>query len=116
MPWRQTYVVGKKPHSNTIPFFVGPKAIYVSPSCKKFLIELSNVANITIWSALKISTIKSICDLLFEDLPVKPVNILDQKSYNHIRVQDNWKKVLYMKVKETKKNLFMKTTQKHLFL
>jgi hypothetical protein len=115
MPRRQTYVVGKKPHSSTVPFFVGPKAVYVRLSCKRFLIELGNVANITIWSSMRISTIKSIYDLLFEDLPVKPVNILDQKSYDRIRVQDDWEKVSYMKVKGTKKNLFLKTIQKHLF-
>jgi hypothetical protein len=45
---RQTYVVGKKPHSGTIPFLVGPKMLYVCSSCKGFLIEFSNVADITI--------------------------------------------------------------------
>ena len=82
----QTYVVGKKPHSSTIPFLVGPKAIYICPSCKKFLTKLANVTDITIWSSMRISTIKSVCDFLFEDLPMQLVNILGHDSYNQIRV------------------------------
>jgi hypothetical protein len=108
-------VVGKKPHSGIVPYLVGPKAVYVCPSYKRFLIELGNVANITIWSSMRISTIRSICDLLFKDVPMKPLNILGQKSCNQIRIQDNWGKDSYMKMKGTKKELFLKTIQKHLF-
>jgi hypothetical protein len=115
MPRGQTYVVGKKPHSGTIPFLVGPKAVYIRPSCKRFLTELGNVADITIWSSMRVSTVKSICDFLFEDLPMKPLNILGQESCDRIRVQDDWEKVSYMKVKGTKKDLFLKSVQKHLF-
>jgi hypothetical protein len=75
-------VVGKKPHSGTIPYLVGPKAIYVHSSCKRFLRKFGNVADITIWSSMRVSTIKSICGLLFEDLLVKPINILGQESCN----------------------------------
>jgi hypothetical protein len=64
---------------------------------------------------MRVSTVKSVCDLLFEDLPIKPINILDQESCNWIRVQDDWGKVSYMKVKGTKKEVFMKTIQKYLF-
>ena len=64
---------------------------------------------------MRVFTVKSICDLLFEDLPIKPVNILGQDSYNQIRVQNDWGKISYMKLKETKKELFLKTFQKHLF-
>ena len=64
---------------------------------------------------MRVSTVKSICDLLFEDLLVKLVNILGQESCDRIKVQDDWKKVLYMKVKGTKKELFLKTIQKYLF-
>ena len=46
---------------------------------------------------------------------MKPLNILGQESCIRIRVQDDWGKVLYMKVKGTKKDLFLKTLQKHLF-
>jgi hypothetical protein len=80
LPRGQTYVVGKKPHSSTVPFLVGRKAVYIRPSCKRFLIELSNVANITIWSSMRVSTVKSVCNLLFEGLPVKPLNILGHES------------------------------------
>jgi hypothetical protein len=108
-------VVGKKLHSGTVSFLVGPKIVYVCPSCKRFLIELGNVADITIWSSMRVSTIKSVYDLLFEDLPVNPINILGQESCNRIRIQDDRGKVSYMKVKGTKKELFLKTIQKHLF-
>jgi hypothetical protein len=79
-------VVSKKPHSGTVPFLVGLKAVYIRPSCKRFLTELGNVADITIWSSMRISTVKSFCDLLFEDLPVKLVNILGQESCDRITV------------------------------
>jgi hypothetical protein len=106
---RQTYVVGKNPHSGTVPFLVGPKTVYICLSCKRFFTELGNVADITIWSSMRVSIVKSVCDLLFEDLPVKLVNILDPESCNWIRVQDDRGKVSYMKVKGTKKELFLKT-------
>jgi hypothetical protein len=115
LPRGQTYVVGKKPHSGTVPFLVGPKAVYIRPSYKRFLTEFGNVADITIWSSMRVSTVKSVCDLLFEDLPVKPINILGQESCDRIRVQDDRRKVSYMKVKGTKKEPFLKTIQKHLF-
>jgi hypothetical protein len=108
-------VVGKKPHSSTVPFLVGPKAVYICPSCKRFLTELGNVADITIWSSMRVSTVKSVCNLLLEGLPVKPLNILGQESYDRIRVQDDWEKVSYMKIKGTEKELFLKSIQKHLF-
>ena len=108
-------MVGKKPYSDTVPFLVGPKAVYICLSYKRFLIELGNVADITIWSSIRVSTVKFVCGLLFEDLDVKPLNILGQESYDRIRVQDNWGKVSYMKVKGTKKYLFLKMLQKHLF-
>jgi hypothetical protein len=102
-------------HSGTVPFLVGPKAVYIRPSCKRFLTKLANVADITIWSSMRVSTVKFVCDLLFEDLPVKPINILGQESCDRIRVQDDQGKVLYMNVKGTKKELLLKTIQKHLF-
>jgi hypothetical protein len=46
---------------------------------------------------------------------MKPLNILTQESCDRIRVQDDRQKVSYMKVKGTKKDLFLKTIQKHLF-
>jgi hypothetical protein len=115
LPRGQTYVVNKKPHFCIVPFLVGPKVVYIYLSYKRFLIELGNVANITIWSSMRVSTVKSICDLLFEDLSMKPINILGHESCNWIRVQDDRRKVSYMKVKGTKKELLLKTIQKHLF-
>ena len=108
------YVVGKKPHSSTVPFLVGPKAICIHPSCKRFLTELGNVADITIWSSMRVSTVKFVCDLLFENLAMKPLNILGHESCNWIRVQDDVGKVSYMKMKGTKKDLFLKMLQKYL--
>ena len=80
MPRGQAYVVGKKPHSGTVPFFAGPKVVYICPLYQRFLIELGNVADITIWNSMRVSTIKFVCDLLFEGLAVKPLNILGQES------------------------------------
>jgi hypothetical protein len=38
--------------------------------------HFGNVADITIWSSMRVATVKSVCDLLFVDFLVKPVNIL----------------------------------------
>ena len=111
----QAYVVGNKPHSGTVPFLAGPKAVYIRPSCQRFLTELGNVADITIWSSMRVSTVKSVCDLLFKGLVVKPLDILGQESCDWIRVHDDRGKVSYMKVKGTDKDLFLKTIQNHLF-
>ena len=115
MPQGQAYVVGKKPHFGTVSFFVGPKAVYICLSCQRFLTKLGNVADITIWSSMRVSTVKSVCDLFFEGLAVKPLNILGQESCDQIRVQDDRGKVSCMKVKGTKKDLFLKMLQKYLF-
>ena len=58
-------------------------------SYKRFLIEFGNVADITIWNSMRVSTIKSVCDLMFEGLPMKPINILGHESYDRIRVRDD---------------------------
>ena len=115
MPQGHAYMVGKKPHFGTIPFLVGPKAVYICPSCKRFLTELGNVVDITIWSSMRVSTIKFVCHLFFEDLAMKPLNILGHESCNWSKVQDDQGKVSYIKVKGTKKDLFLKTLRKHLF-
>jgi hypothetical protein len=82
----QTYVVSKKPHSGTVPYLVGPKAVYVRSSCGRFFRKLGIMADITIWSSMTVSIVKFVCDLLFEDLPMRPVNILGHESYDRIRV------------------------------
>ena len=79
-------MVDKKPYSNSVPFFVGPNVVYICPSSKKVLTKLGNVANITLQSSMRVPTIKFVCDLLFEDLLMKPINILGKESYNRIRV------------------------------
>ena len=78
----QTYVVSKKPYFGTVPYLVGPKAVYVRLSCRRFFRKLGIVADITIWSSMTISIIKSVCDFLFEDLPMRPINILVFESYD----------------------------------
>jgi hypothetical protein len=64
---------------------------------------------------MKVAIVKFVCDLLFVDLPIKPVNILGQESCDQIRVKDDQWKVLYLKVKGTNKPLFLKNIRKHLF-
>ena len=48
VPQGQAYVVGKKTHSGTILFLVGPKVVYIHSSYQRILTELGNVADITI--------------------------------------------------------------------
>jgi hypothetical protein len=63
---------------------------------------------------MRVTTAKSICDLLFKDLVVKPINILGQESGDVINIQDNCWKVLSLKVKGTEKQMFLKVIWKHL--
>ena len=58
---------------------------------------------------MRVSTIKCVCDLLFKDLALKPLNIMGQESCDQIKVEDNRGKVSYMKLKGIKKDLFLKT-------
>jgi hypothetical protein len=94
---------------------LGKKQVFVCPSCQRFLRELGNVADITIWSSMVGATIKSICDLLFKDLPIKPVNVLGQESFTRIKVRDTHKKMSFLKVKRTNKPVFLKVIWKELF-
>jgi hypothetical protein len=64
---------------------------------------------------MKIATVKSVCDFLFKDLPVKPVNILGQESCELIRIRDIRGKVSFLKVKGTDKPMFLKVIKRHLF-
>jgi hypothetical protein len=73
MPRKTTYVVNSMLHSSNILHLVGQKAIYVCPPCGRFLRELGNVADISIWSSMRVATVKSVCDLLFKDLLIKPI-------------------------------------------
>jgi hypothetical protein len=116
IPRGQVYVDGSRPHSASVPYLIGSKAVYIRLSCERFFRELGNVANITIWSSMRVTTAKSICDLLFKNVLLKLVNILGQDSYDGIRVQNSHRKVSYMKVKGTDKQLFLKSIEKQLFL
>jgi hypothetical protein len=73
MPRRTVYVIGDLLHSSNVPRCVGKKIVFVCPSCRRFLRELSNVADITIWSSMVIASIKSVSDFFFKDLPIKLV-------------------------------------------
>jgi hypothetical protein len=87
MPRAQAYVDGSRPHSNTVPYLVGPKTIFICMSWQRFFRELGNVANITKWSSMRVTTAKSLCDIFFKNLPQKPINIQGQKSCDGIRVR-----------------------------
>jgi hypothetical protein len=63
MPRGQAYVDGSRPHSNIVSYLVGPKAVFICSSYQRFLRELSNMADITIRSSMKVTTTKSVCNL-----------------------------------------------------
>jgi hypothetical protein len=109
------YVVGNMPHSSNVPPLVAKEVVFIRPSCRRFLRELGNVADITIWSSMVLATAKSVCDLLFRGLPIKPVNILGQESCERIRVRDTHGKVSFLKVKITEKPVFLKVLRNELF-
>jgi Zn-finger domain-containing protein len=110
----QTYVIGTKPYSSVVPYLVRPKAIYVCPASRRILRELSNMADIIIKSSMRVATVKSVCELLFVDLPVKPINILEQESCDKIKVHDDHGHVSYLKVKRINKPLFLKSLGKRI--
>jgi hypothetical protein len=64
---------------------------------------------------MKVPTVKSVCDLLFKDLLIKPVNVLGQESCDQIRVHDMQGKVSFLQVKGTHKPVFLKVIWKELF-
>ena len=103
-------------HFGTFPYFVSPKVVLFYPFCQRFLRELGNVADITIWSSMRVAIAKFVCDLIFKDLALKPINIMGQESCYGIKVQDNLRKVPYMKVKITNKQLFLTPIQNHLII
>jgi hypothetical protein len=73
---RQVYMDGSRPNFNIVPYLTGSKTVFICPSCQRFLRELSNVADITIWISMRVTTTKSICDLFLKNFPQKPINIL----------------------------------------
>jgi hypothetical protein len=64
---------------------------------------------------MRVATIKFVCDLLFKDLPIKPVNIIGQGSCKLIRVRNTQRKVSYLKIKGIDKPVFLKVIWRHLF-
>ena len=61
------------------PMVMGPKLVWVSPGCAKFLCRLSSFATITVWSSMKTSTTTEMCDYLFGPIrPIIPLRILGQ--------------------------------------
>jgi hypothetical protein len=115
IPKGHAYVDGSRPHSGIVSYLVGSKAIFICPSYQRFQ-ELGNVTDTTIWSFVRVATAKFVSDLLFKDLPIKPINILDYESCNDIIVHDDRGKIVYMKVKGTDKQLFLKSIWKYLLL
>ncbi|KAG0594496.1 hypothetical protein M758_UG082500 [Ceratodon purpureus] len=72
-------------HSASKPAAVGPKLVCVRPNCADFLCRLSAFATITVWSSMKTSTTKMICDYLFGPIrPVYPLRILGQEDCQRV--------------------------------
>ena len=102
------------PHSSSVPAKIGPKAVYVCPSCSRFLSALSDFADIIVWSSMREPTTQQICEYLFRGLAM-PLHILGQDSCDRINVMGRNNRVTTMKVKGTHKGIFLKTLSKRLF-
>ena len=102
------------PHSSSVPARIGPKAIYVRPSCSTFLSALSGFADITVWSSMRELTVQKICEYLFRGLHM-PLHILGQDSCDRSNIMGWNNRVTTMKVKDTHKDIFLKTLSKGLF-
>ena len=114
LPKIQAWNPESNPHSSSIPVKIGPKAVYVRPSCSTFLRAVSDFTDITIWSSMRESTTRQICKYLFRGLQM-PLHILRQDSCDQIYVMGRNNKVTTMKVKGTHKDIFLKTLSKGLF-
>ena len=102
------------PHSSSVPTRIGPKAVYIRPSCSTFMSALSCFADITVWSSMLELTIQKICEYLFKGLPM-PLRILGHNNYDQINVMGSNNKVTTMKIKDTYKDIFLKMLSKGLF-
>ena len=101
------------PHSS-VPTKIGPKAVYVRPSCSRFLSALSDFVDIIVWSSMCEPTTRQICEYLFKGLAM-PLHILGQDSCDRINVMGRNNRVTTMKVKGAHKDIFLKALSKRLF-
>ena len=113
LPKIQLWNSESNPHSS-IPAKIGPKAVYVCPSCSAFLRAMSDFADISIWSSMCEPTTRQICEYLFRGLQM-PLHILGQDSCDQIFIMGRNNRVTTMKVKGTHKDIFLKTLSKDLF-
>ncbi|KAG0593715.1 hypothetical protein M758_UG013400 [Ceratodon purpureus] len=104
-------------HSASKPAAVGPKLVCVRPNCAHFLRRLSTFATITVWSSMKTSTTKMICDYLFGPIrPVYPLRILGQEDCQRVPMGVDFRgRPVYMKEPGTQKDIFLKPMSDGLF-
>ena len=114
LPKIQAWNLESNPHSSSILAKIGPKAVYVHPSCSTFLRAVSDFADITIWSSMREPTTRQICEYLFKGLRM-PLHILGQDSCDRIYVMERNNRVTTIKVKGIYKDIFLKTLGKGLF-
>lgn len=102
------------PHSSTVPARVGPKLVWVRPSCFAFLHAVSEFATISIWSSMRLGTTKAITQYLFRDM-APPKIILGQEHCARIATSVSAMGPKYLMVKGTQKEIFLKTLAVGLF-
>ncbi|KAG0597317.1 hypothetical protein M758_UG327900, partial [Ceratodon purpureus] len=104
-------------HSASKPAVVGPKPVCVRPNCADFLRRLSTFATITVWSSMKTSMTKMICDYLFGPIrPVYPLRILGQEDCQRVPMGVDFRgRPVYMKEPGTQKDIFLKPMSDGLF-
>lgn len=96
-----------QPHSATVGAVVGPKAVFVRPNCSKFLVELGRIANVSVWSSMKKTTVEDIANYLFRDAH-KPFLVLGQESCKTLKCKDRSGRQTTYKEPGTNKDLFLK--------
>ncbi|KAG0573035.1 hypothetical protein KC19_VG143100 [Ceratodon purpureus] len=104
-------------HSASKPAVVRPKLVCVRPNCSDFLPRLSTFATITVWSSMKTSTTKMICDYLFDPIrPVYPLRILGQGDCQRVPMGVDFRgRPVYMKEPGTQKEIFLTSMSDGLF-
>lgn len=114
MPRGQRFAGSLSHHSATLPAIVGPKGVFVRPGANSFLRNVSMFSDITVWSSMRVDTVRELCSYLFKDVR-PPVNILGQESCDRIMLRNDNGALRAMKVPGTSKDVFLKSLSKTLY-
>ena len=107
----QRFVKPEEVIPNLESFTVGVKKVVIRPFCPRVLRELSKIANLSVWSSMKRSTVIEICNVLFKGLD-PPLHVFGQEQCDIVKCKLNNGRIGNYKTKGTNKDLFLKPLEK----